>query len=52
MESHISIRENKKDLPVVILVMGGAWIIGYRVWCALLAKYLAENGKLSKNLIF
>eukprot|EP01127_Copromyxa_protea_P016628 TRINITY_DN496_c0_g1_i1.p1 TRINITY_DN496_c0_g1~~TRINITY_DN496_c0_g1_i1.p1 ORF type:complete len:346 (-),score=52.31 TRINITY_DN496_c0_g1_i1:75-1112(-) len=26
--------------------MGGAWIIGYKAWSALLAKYLAENGVL------
>jgi acetyl esterase/lipase len=40
---------NKKDLPVIVLVMGGAWIIGYKAWSALLAKYLSENGDTSST---
>ncbi|CAN1241290.1 Isoprenylcysteine alpha-carbonyl methylesterase ICME [Linum perenne] len=30
--------------PVVIFVTGGAWIIGYKAWGALLGKQLAERG--------
>jgi prenylcysteine alpha-carboxyl methylesterase len=33
--------------PVVIFVTGGVWIIGYRVWGALLAKSLLEFGVIT-----
>jgi len=33
-------------VPVAILVWGGAWVIGYKGWSALVAKYLSENGVL------
>ena len=41
--------ENKKQplKPVVIFVTGGVWIIGYRVWGALLAKSLLEFGVIT-----
>jgi len=33
-------------VPVVVIAMGGAWIIGYRAWCSQLALRLAEAGIL------
>lgn len=32
--------------PVVVFVTGGAWIIGYRAWGALLARRLSQRGAL------
>ena len=37
----------KQLKPVVIFVTGGVWIIGYRVWGALLAKSLLEFGVIT-----
>lgn len=37
-------RERRKPNPVVVFVTGGAWIIGYKAWGALLGKRLAERG--------
>jgi prenylcysteine alpha-carboxyl methylesterase len=37
---------DQEPVPVVIAVMGGAWIIGYRAWNALLAWRLSEAGAL------
>lgn len=48
-EKQFQLSRTKKDLPVVVLVMGGAWIIGYKAWSALLAKYLSENGNKELN---
>jgi prenylcysteine alpha-carboxyl methylesterase len=37
--------EKKSQIPVVVNVMGGAWIIGYRAWSAWMGKRLAlEQG--------
>lgn len=36
----------QKQKPVVIFLTGGAWIIGYRMWGALLARALAPFGIL------
>jgi len=40
----ISNTDSKEPSSVVVLVMGGAWIIGLKTWSCLLAKYIAENG--------
>ncbi|KAF2932260.1 probable isoprenylcysteine alpha-carbonyl methylesterase ICME isoform X1 [Oryza sativa Japonica Group] len=37
-------RDPKKPSPVVAFVTGGAWIIGYKAWGALLGRRLAERG--------
>lgn len=37
---------SKKGVPVVIFVSGGAWIIGYKLWSALVARGLAALGML------
>ncbi|KAL5202517.1 hypothetical protein ABZP36_013469 [Zizania latifolia] len=37
-------RDNTKSSPVVAFVTGGAWIIGYKAWGALLGRRLAERG--------
>ena len=31
-------------VPVVVFVTGGAWIIGYKAWGALLARRLSQRG--------
>ena len=38
------IKSPKSGRPIVIFVTGGAWIIGYKAWGALLGKRLAEEG--------
>ena len=40
-------KPTKQLKPVVIFVTGGVWIIGYRVWGALLAKSLLEFGVIT-----
>ena len=35
---------DSKKLPVVVFVTGGAWIIGYKAWGALLGRRLSEQG--------
>ena len=40
-------KQKKQLKPVVIFVTGGVWIIGYRVWGALLAKSLLEFGVIT-----
>ncbi|AQK92374.1 probable isoprenylcysteine alpha-carbonyl methylesterase ICME [Zea mays] len=37
-------KDNSKSSPVVAFVTGGAWIIGYKAWGALLGRRLAERG--------
>jgi len=37
-------RDHSKSCPVVAFVTGGAWIIGYKAWGALLGRRLAERG--------
>ncbi|KAM0904693.1 hypothetical protein ACQ4PT_017852 [Festuca glaucescens] len=37
-------RDRSKANPVVAFVTGGAWIIGYKAWGALLGRRLAERG--------
>lgn len=37
---------NKSAVPVVVFVSGGAWIIGYKLWSALVARGLAHFGIL------
>lgn len=37
-------RDRSKPNPVVAFVTGGAWIIGYKAWGALLGRRLAERG--------
>ncbi|KAK3137918.1 hypothetical protein QOZ80_5AG0362130 [Eleusine coracana subsp. coracana] len=37
-------RDRSKSSPVVAFVTGGAWIIGYKAWGALLGRRLAERG--------
>ncbi|KAK8457182.1 hypothetical protein SEVIR_3G137500v4 [Setaria viridis] len=37
-------RDHSKSSPVVAFVTGGAWIIGYKAWGALLGRRLAERG--------
>ncbi|XP_015692793.1 probable isoprenylcysteine alpha-carbonyl methylesterase ICME [Oryza brachyantha] len=37
-------RDHTKPCPVVAFVTGGAWIIGYKAWGALLGRRLAERG--------
>ena len=37
---------NKSSVPVVVFVSGGAWIIGYKLWSALVARGLAHFGIL------
>ncbi|KAL6848888.1 hypothetical protein ACP4OV_021471 [Aristida adscensionis] len=39
-------RDRSKPNPVVAFVTGGAWIIGYKAWGALLGRRLAERGIL------
>ena len=34
---------NNKDIPIVVFVTGGAWIIGYKMWGALLGRALTSN---------
>ncbi|XP_072149721.1 probable isoprenylcysteine alpha-carbonyl methylesterase ICME isoform X3 [Setaria viridis] len=36
--------DNSRPCPVVAFVTGGAWIIGYKAWGALLGRRLAERG--------
>ncbi|KAF6986544.1 hypothetical protein CFC21_004282 [Triticum aestivum] len=36
--------DRSKPNPVVVFVTGGAWIIGYKAWGALLGRRLAERG--------
>ena len=33
-----------KPCPVIIFVSGGAWIIGYKCWGALMGKMFSEHG--------
>lgn len=35
----------ERRFPVVICVTGGAWIIGYNAWCAMLARFLAMDSQ-------
>lgn len=35
-----------KKLPVIIFVSGGAWIIGYKMWSALVARGLSQLGNV------
>uniref|UniRef100_A0A453F429 protein-S-isoprenylcysteine alpha-carbonyl methylesterase n=1 Tax=Aegilops tauschii subsp. strangulata TaxID=200361 RepID=A0A453F429_AEGTS len=37
-------KDNRRPCPVVAFVTGGAWIIGYKAWGALLGRRLAERG--------
>ncbi|KAL6842635.1 hypothetical protein ACP4OV_027479 [Aristida adscensionis] len=37
-------KDNDRPCPVVAFVTGGAWIIGYKAWGALLGRRLAERG--------
>ncbi|XP_062180508.1 probable isoprenylcysteine alpha-carbonyl methylesterase ICME [Phragmites australis] len=37
-------KDRNKSSPVVAFVTGGAWIIGYKAWGALLGRRLAERG--------
>ena len=37
-------REPQKKRPVVIFVVGGAWIVGYKGWGALIARVLSAAG--------
>ncbi|KAL6615665.1 hypothetical protein ACP70R_037935 [Stipagrostis hirtigluma subsp. patula] len=37
-------KDNNRPCPVVAFVTGGAWIIGYKAWGALLGRRLAERG--------
>ncbi|TVU20219.1 hypothetical protein EJB05_36418, partial [Eragrostis curvula] len=37
-------RDRSKPSPVVAFITGGAWIIGYKAWGALLGRRLAERG--------
>ncbi|ONM53444.1 putative isoprenylcysteine alpha-carbonyl methylesterase ICMEL2 [Zea mays] len=37
-------KDNSKSSSVVAFVTGGAWIIGYKAWGALLGRQLAERG--------
>ncbi|TVU01148.1 hypothetical protein EJB05_53395, partial [Eragrostis curvula] len=37
-------KDNSRPCPVVAFVTGGAWIIGYKAWGALLGRRLAERG--------
>jgi len=37
---------HKSGVPVVVFVSGGAWIIGYKLWSALVARGLAHFGIL------
>ncbi|PNT70670.1 probable isoprenylcysteine alpha-carbonyl methylesterase ICME [Brachypodium distachyon] len=37
-------KDHSKPHPVVAFVTGGAWIIGYKAWGALLGRRLAERG--------
>ncbi|CAN6359044.1 unnamed protein product [Urochloa humidicola] len=39
-------KDHSKSSPVVAFVTGGAWIIGYKAWGALLGRRLAERGIL------
>ncbi|CAN6327179.1 unnamed protein product [Urochloa humidicola] len=39
-------KDDSKSCPVVAFVTGGAWIIGYKAWGALLGRRLAERGIL------
>ena len=42
-----NLRRPARGFPVVIFVTGGAWIIGYKAWGALLGRRLAEQGILT-----
>uniref|UniRef100_A0A7C9E0V0 protein-S-isoprenylcysteine alpha-carbonyl methylesterase n=1 Tax=Opuntia streptacantha TaxID=393608 RepID=A0A7C9E0V0_OPUST len=42
LDLHLPIKPDGRK-PVVIFVTGGAWIIGYKAWAALLGKRLAER---------
>jgi len=37
---------DNKPYPVAVLVWGGAWTIGYKVWPFILAQYLSKRGTL------
>ncbi|PNT72475.1 hypothetical protein BRADI_2g44942v3 [Brachypodium distachyon] len=37
-------KDNTRPCPVMAFVTGGAWIIGYKAWGALLGRRLAERG--------
>ncbi|CAM0881866.1 unnamed protein product [Alopecurus aequalis] len=37
-------KDSSRSCPVVAFVTGGAWIIGYKAWGALLGRRLAERG--------
>jgi len=37
-------KDNSRPCPVMAFVTGGAWIIGYKAWGALLGRRLAERG--------
>lgn len=39
-------RSGRKLAPVIVFVTGGAWIIGYRAWGALLARRLCQQGAM------
>eukprot|EP01025_Chloroclados_australasicus_P049225 TRINITY_DN5596_c0_g1_i8.p1 TRINITY_DN5596_c0_g1~~TRINITY_DN5596_c0_g1_i8.p1 ORF type:complete len:263 (-),score=13.24 TRINITY_DN5596_c0_g1_i8:56-844(-) len=41
---------DKGPVPVVIFVTGGAWIIGYKAWGALLGRRLSQQGVLVFSL--
>jgi hypothetical protein len=38
------IRKPSEGVPVIVFVSGGAWIIGYKLWSALMARELARLG--------
>lgn len=48
IQKHAAARTSTADelAPVVIFVSGGAWIIGYKLWSALVARGLATLGML------
>ena len=42
--SDISNNSSTRKTPVVIFVTGGAWIIGYKLWSALVGRGLSKLG--------
>lgn len=39
-------RKSERGVPVIVFVSGGAWIIGYKLWSALMAREFARQGYL------
>ena len=51
--------KNKKKYPVLIFVPGGAWMVGYKAWGALLGRVISDSdimfislGKFSNSMYF